>query len=46
MINKIDGFTEEKDGNKYLNISNTNKNSEVLKTYAEVWDRIKDFIKK
>ena len=46
MINKIDGFIEEKDGNKYLNISNTNKNSELLKKYAEVWDRIKDFIKK
>ena len=31
MINKIDGFIEEKDDNKYLNISNIDKSSEVLK---------------
>ena len=38
MINKIDGLIEEKDENKYLNISNTNKNSEVLKKYSGVWN--------
>ena len=46
MINKIDGFIEEKDGNKYLNISNTDKNSKVLEKYAEVWVGIKDCIEK
>ena len=46
MINRKDGFIEEKDGNKYLNISNTDKNSEVLKKYSEVWNGIKDCIEK
>ena len=46
MINRIDGFIEQKDDNKYLNIADTNKNSEVLKKYLEVWNGIKDCIKK
>ena len=45
MINRIDGFIEEKNGVKYLNIDNTDKNSEVLKKYNEVFDGIKDCIK-
>ena len=31
MINRIDGFIEEKNGVKYLNINVTGKNSEILK---------------
>ena len=31
LIYKIDGFIEEKRGNKYLNIAFTNINDEVLK---------------
>ena len=31
MINRIDGFIEEKDEDKYLNISDTERNSEVLR---------------
>ena len=31
MINRIDRFIEEKNGVKYLNISDTGKNSEILK---------------
>ena len=46
MINRIDGFIEEKDGDKYLGNVSTDKNSEVLKKYSEVWSRIKDCIKK
>ena len=30
MINGIDGFTEEKNEDKYLNIASTDRNSEVL----------------
>ena len=45
MINRIDGFIEQKDGDKYLNISDTDKNSEVLKKYSEFWNGIKDFMK-
>ena len=46
MINSIDGFFEEKNGDKYLNINSSDKNSEVLRKYSEVWDGIKDCIKK
>ena len=46
MINKTDGFIEGKNGDKYLNIADTDRNSEVLKKYAEVWNGIKDSIKK
>ena len=34
MINRIDGFIEEKNGDKYLN---TDRNSKVLGKYSEVW---------
>ena len=46
MINRIDGFIEEKNGDKYLNIASTDRNSELLKRYSEVWNGIKDFIGK
>ena len=42
----MDGYIEEKEGNKCLNISLTDRNNEVLKKYAEVSSRIKDQIKK
>ena len=44
LVDEIDGFVEEKEGSKYLNISLTDGNSEVLKKYAEVWSGIKDQI--
>ena len=46
IIDEIDRFVEEKEGDKYLNIALTDRNSEVLKKYAEVWSRIKDCIAK
>ena len=46
LVNRIDGFIEEKEGDKYLNIASTDRNSEVLKKYAEVWSGIKDQIEK
>ena len=46
MINRIDGFIEEKNEGKYLHIASTDKNSEVLKKYSEVWNGIKDCIEK
>ena len=30
LVNKVDGFIEEKEGNKYLNFAFTDSNSEVL----------------
>ena len=46
LINRIDGFIEEKEGDKYLNITLTDRNSEVLEKYSEVWNGIKDCIEK
>ena len=37
---------KNKEGSKHLNIASTDKNSEVLKKYAEVWSGIKDQIEK
>ena len=46
LIYKIDGFIEEKRGNKNLNIAFTTNNKEVLRKYKEVLSRIKSRIEK
>ena len=46
LINELDGFIEEKECSKYLNISLTYNNNDVLVKFAEVWRGIKDQIKK
>ena len=46
LIDEIDGFIEEKERRKYLNIAFTDSNNEVLKKYAEVWSGIKNQINK
>ena len=45
IIDKTDGFIEEKSGNKYLIFASTDKNKEVLTKYTEFWDKIKYLIK-
>ena len=42
LVHKVDGFNQEKEESKYLNITLTDSNSEVLKKYADVWSGIKD----
>ena len=44
MINRIKGHFEEKDGDKYLIISS--KNGGTIQKYREVFDRLKEIIKK
>ena len=46
LAHEIDGFIEEKEGIKYLNITLTDSNSKVSKKYAEIWSGIKDWIEK
>ena len=46
VIHTMDGFVEEKEGSKYLNIKFADSNSEVLKKYAEISSGIIDQIKK
>ena len=44
MINRINGHSEEKDGDKYLIISP--KNIDTIQKYQEVFDKLKEIIKK
>ena len=44
IVNKVDGFIEEKEENKCLNCASTDNNKEVLKKYTELWDEIKNSI--
>ena len=46
LIGELEGFIEKKEASKYLNISLTYNNNDVLTKYAEVWSGIKDKIKK
>ena len=46
IADKVYGFTEENEGNKHLNLAFTDNNSEVLKKYAQLWNRIKNLIEK
>ena len=45
-IYTLDGFIEEKDGSKYLNVALTDYNNKVLKKYSDVWKGIKNQIVK
>ena len=46
LINELNGSIEEKEGSKYLNISLSHNNNDVLIKYVEVCSGIKDQIKK
>ena len=41
MINKMIGYFEGKNGNKYLVLDDVDENKEILRKYKEVWDGIK-----
>ena len=45
IIDEVDGYIEEKNGNKFLLLVSTDKNKEVSIKYTELWDRIKNLIK-
>ena len=46
IVDKVDGFIEEKEGNQYLNFAFKDNNREVLNKYTKHWDGIKNFIEK
>ena len=46
MINKIDGYFEQKNGNKYVCVPNFVRNNKVLKKYNQVFNEIKYHFKK
>ena len=45
-ITHANGYIEEKDSNKYLVFDSTDENKELLKKYSDVFNGIKDKIKK
>ena len=46
LVHEIDGFIEEIEGSKYLNISLADSNSKVLQKKAEIWSGIKDQVER
>ena len=45
-IGEVDGYIEEKNGNKYLTFASTDKSREVLTKYTELWDETENLIEK
>ena len=45
IIDKVDEYIEESNGNKCLILASTDKTKEVLRKYTELWDGIKCLIK-
>ena len=41
IIDKADGYVENKNGNKYLTLVSNDKNKKVLTKFTELWKRIK-----
>ena len=46
IIGKVDRYSEERNGNKYLTLVSADKNKEVLIKYTELWNKIKNLINK
>ena len=42
IIDKVNGYIEESNGNKYLILASADKTKEVLTKYTELWDGIKN----
>ena len=45
IFNKVNGYFEEINENKYLMLVPTNENKEQIKKYKEVWSKIRDLIR-
>ena len=46
MINEMIGHFEEKNENKYLVLDNVGENKEISKKYEELWDGVKNKLKR
>ena len=46
IVGEVDGYIEEKNGNKYLAFASTDKNKKVLEKYTELWDGSKNLFEK
>ena len=45
MFNRINGYFEEINGNKYLMLIPTNESKEKIKKYEELWSKFRDLIR-
>ena len=45
LFNRINGYLEEINGNKYLTLVPTNESEEKMKKYEELWIKIRDLIR-
>ena len=45
IFNKVNGYFEEINENKYLRLVPTNENKEKIKKYGELWSKIRDLIR-
>ena len=45
IINKINSYIEETNGNKYLTLVSTDKNKETIKKYEELLNTIRDLVR-
>ena len=45
MFNKMNGYFEEINENKYLTLVHTNKSKEKIKKYEELWIKMRDLIR-
>ena len=44
-MNKINGYIEESNGNKYLTLVPTHESKDTLKKDEELWNKIRDLIR-
>ena len=45
IINKINGYFKEMNGNKYLALVSTDESKEIINRYEVLWSKIKDQIR-
>ena len=45
IFNKVNGYFEEINGNKYLTLVPTDESKEKIKKYEELWSKIRDLIR-
>ena len=45
IFNKVNGYFEEINRNKYLTLVSTNESNQKIKKYKELWIKIRDFIR-
>ena len=45
IINKINGYIEKSNGNKYLTLVAADESKGLLKKYKKLWNKIRDLIR-